>query len=170
MATATLPRLNIYGVADSWQTLAQHLEDCDGVLDETTSNILDALEAQTPDVIDNSAGIVRYFEAQADEIGAEIERLRAKRIASESAAARVREAICRAMGAADLKTHRGRFTVTRQPGRKRVSIVDPESIPAVYLTPQPPKVDAKAVAEHLKEGVDVPGAELVAGDAFVVIR
>ena len=44
---------------------------------------------------------------------------------------------------------------------KAVTITDEKKLPEIFLIEQPPKVDKTAIGKALKDGEDVPGAELI---------
>lgn len=44
---------------------------------------------------------------------------------------------------------------------KAVTITDEKKLPEIFLIAQPPKVDKTAIGKALKDGEDVPGAELI---------
>ena len=50
------------------------------------------------------------------------------------------------------------FSIQKNP--VSVNITDENILPEDYLIPQPPKVDKSSLKEALKNGIEVPGAEL----------
>ena len=54
----------------------------------------------------------------------------------------------------------GMFNFAIQKNPASVNITDENILPEDYLIPQPPKVDKTSLKEALKNGIEVPGAEL----------
>lgn len=83
----------------------------------------------------------------------------------------LRNVILSAMDKAGLKTIKGPLaTLTARKG-KPAAIIDEESdIPSKFFTPQPPKLDKKAVKNALDEGEAIPGAHLSNGSISLTIR
>ena len=54
----------------------------------------------------------------------------------------------------------GMFNFSIQKNPASVNITDERIIPEDYLIPQPPKVNNTTLKKALKDGIEVPGAEL----------
>ena len=54
----------------------------------------------------------------------------------------------------------GMFNFAIQKNQESVNITDERIIPEDFLIQQPPKIDKTALKELLKNGVEIPGAEL----------
>lgn len=174
MSTLTAPRWGsrcaVYGVGESLDEWNRIVESREGVVDEEMENELRSRMAAAPDAIDQAAGLTKALEAEASEIKAEESRLRLRRQSVETQAETLRLAIGVVMDRSDMKSAKGRFTVSRTAGRKSVEIVDASQVPDTYLVPQPPQIDRKAIADAMKSGIEVPGVEWTTGDAGVTIR
>lgn len=70
-------------------------------------------------------------------------------------------------GLAKVETPAGTVGQRRVP--PSVVVVDETQIPADYLKPQPPKIDVKGIAQALKDGKIVTGAQLSNGGQTVAI-
>jgi hypothetical protein len=83
---------------------------------------------------------------------------------------RVRGMIDQAFHLAEVKSHRfASATITLKAIPQKLVVVDESQIPSRFFTPQPPKLDKKALAEAVKAG-DVPGAHLSNGGSTIQIR
>ena len=174
MSTAVAPRfgsrLSVYGVQEALESWARLVESNDGVVTEEVELALLAAMEQAPQAVDQAAGLVKALEAECAEIREEEKRLADRRRCVEKQAATVRLAIGVVMDRAGAKSCKGRFTVSRIAGRESVEIVDGSAVPEQYLVPQPPVVDKKAIAEAIKSGETVPGAEMVRGAPSIAIK
>lgn len=140
----------------------------------------DDAEAKS-DLIEGETGL---FEALSDavardaEIAALIEGLKEHKRAVDARIQRlsnqsemIRSAVAVAMGQAELKrceTPVGTITIKALP--PKAIAVDEAMIPSKYWVPQDPKLDKRSLLADLKEGVDVPGAELSNGGETIQIR
>lgn len=52
----------------------------------------------------------------------------------------------------------------------RLEVFDEAAVPEIYLVPQPPKLDRRAITEALKGGLAVPGTELLTSEASLQVR
>lgn len=144
---------------------------------------IDALEAaQTPEEIEaahlliaeigeeletklvNVAKVRASIEAEAEAYKTEEDRLRARRIALENSAERLKRYAETSMIQAGLETIKGDvFTLKIQQNAPSVLVTDEKSIPSDYWIQQEPKLDKRTLLDALKslpEGETIPGAEI----------
>ena len=62
------------------------------------------------------------------------------------------------------------FSVSLCSGAQRLEVGAIEKISAVFLIPQPPKVDRTSISAALKRGEAVDGAAFVIGNPFIAVR
>jgi hypothetical protein len=82
-----------------------------------------------------------------------------------------RVAILAAMQAGEIrKVETPAGTISRKAVPPAVLILEEASIPSEFWKPSDPKLDRKAVADALKEGREVPGAQMSNGNETIQIR
>jgi hypothetical protein len=100
-----------------------------------------------------------------------IDKLRDRKDRIERRIAMRRVAILTAMQSGEIRTlDTPAGTVTRKAVPPSVLILEEAEIPAEFFKPQEPKLDKKAVAEALKAGKPVPGAQMSNGGETIQIR
>lgn len=163
----TSPRLD--QELQRWAAVKEMLAGED--LDDQT--LLDTLEGAT-DLLECLAAIDEAIvEDEARLIGLKtvLDKLRDRSVRFASGIERKRHTILRAMeraGLTTVKTPTATLTVRRvAPG---LVVRDDSEIPGQYWTPQSPKLDRKALAHALKNGVSVSGCGLDNGDISLTIR
>ena len=157
--------LKLYELTESYQGI-QNLLDADGVDQESLNMALAVIETEIQAKAQNIAVIIKGLESDAEIIKAEEKRLAERRKSSENKATWMKNYLEDELNNAGLdkiKTHT--FTVALQKNPPAVVINDEKAIPAKYLTviPEQYVVDKKAIAEAIKNGQEVPGAELKQG-------
>lgn len=119
------------------------------------------------------AGVARIAEIEAldEAIAARMKALgdRKKRLGNQ--AELLRAAIHEAMASAELrKIELASATLSLRPTPASVTVLDEADIPSDYWTPQPPKLDRRALLKALKDGAAIPGASLSNGGETLSIR
>lgn len=148
--------------------LRQEYLDLLGQLDEApeeAEQILGQIEALQEDVGDKAeayARIIQGKEREAEMYDAEIRRLQLLKSRAAGAADRLRGNLLDAMQAVEateIRTSIGMWKLRTNPASVRV--LDESRIPPEYLTPQPPKVDKRAILKAFSEdGEIIPGTEI----------
>lgn len=135
--------------------------------------ILDMIEGETD--LTEAIAIV-YSEIADDEamvagLKAKIEEFSERKARLEKANETRRNVILMAMEKAGLKTLKCPLaTITVRDVPPSVVVTDEPAIPAEFWKPQDPKLDKKALAEAVKSGAAVPGAQLSNGGISLTIR
>lgn len=131
-----------------------------GEIDEQTFN--DTLESIGADEKINSyCEIINQFKADMKSLKDEINRLTERKNNCENAIERMKSALDEFMKASGkTKEKTDKFTIFYR-DTQSVNILDENKLPDEYLTPQPPKIDKKAISAAIKGGEKVAGAELV---------
>lgn len=102
---------------------------------------------------------------------ARIDDLKAREARYEAQAERIRTAIMNAMQMAGLKKlERSEATLSLRAVAAKAIVKAEADIPAGYWKAQAPKLDLKALTAALKDGANIPGAELSNGGETLSIR
>lgn len=111
--------------------------------------------------IENICKFVKNLEHKAAAYGKEIARMSARKKTIENSIKRLKDSMLEHMvTVGHQKVEAGVFSVSVGTA-KSVHVWDETLIPEEYLVHQPDKVDKTAISKALKEGEDVPGAEVV---------
>ena len=165
--------VTLWDLAAEHRALAERLLDLD-LDDQTISDTLEAESGALDTKAQNVVALSRSLDALAEAIGAETERMVARRKAVEARALRLRDYVRDAMLLAGVERITGpRFAVSLQVAPQRVVIDSVEQIPQGYMripAAPPPSPDKQSIAAALKSGVDVPGARLERGAPVLRVR
>ena len=128
-------------------------------IDEQT--IADTLEAMgVEEKLEGYCQVIRQYEADAEMLKAEKERIDKKIKVSENAVNRMKKAVIEYMKASgSTKSTAGTFTVALSTS-KAVNILDESKVPVRFLVEQPPKIDKSAIRQELISGAEIDGCEL----------
>lgn len=147
--------MNLYELSIAFQEV-QNMELDPEVMKDTLDSIEDAIENKA----ENIAKLIRNHEADVSAYKEE-ERLKTKRQATENKVKWLKTYLEDCMKlAGKTKFKSGMFNFSIQKNPVSVNITDENILPEDYLIPQPPKVDKSSLKEALKNGIEVPGAEL----------
>lgn len=157
---------SLYEITQDVMYLQELLEN--GEIDEQV--YLDSFQSMCVDnKIENICKVMKNMEAKAAAFKAEEDRMRARRKTLENGVNRLKDSLVAYMLHTNTKkVEAGLFNVSMGMS-KSVNIWSENLLPEEYLVHQPVKVDKTAISKALKEGVEVPGAELVE-KAHVTIR
>lgn len=149
--------MNLYNLTQNALLLQEMLES--GEIDEQT--FADTLEAMgIEEKAENICKVIRNLEAKAAAYKAEKDRLAKRQSECENGVKKLKESLLMHMAVLDKpKLEAGLFSITKC-SASSAKIVDEGSLPEMYLTPQPPKVDGRQILADLKAGIAVPGAEI----------
>jgi hypothetical protein len=159
-----MTNLTLYQVAAEYRQMAEQLADLD--LDEQT--VADTLEAEGGELMTKGTNIgfvIRNLEATALQIKDAEKAMANRRKAIENRAERIKQYLFDGMTLAQIEViNSPYFNLTIRKNPPAVQIVEESMIPAAFMRqPEPPPAapDKKAIADALKDGIDVPGAILV---------
>lgn len=148
--------MNLYELSVAFQEV-QNMELDPEVMKDTLDSIEDAIENKA----ENIAKLVRNLESDVSAYKEEEDRLKTKRQAMENKVKWLKtylEDNMKLTGKTKFKSGMFNFSIQKNP--ISVNITDERIIPEEFLIQQPPKVDKTSLKEVLKNGIEVPGAEL----------
>lgn len=149
----------MYEIAEAMRLLAEKIDANDGELTPDLEAEFDALGGEFKDKADNYCGLIREYEAYAESLACEQERLARLRRSAEKTAARLGDQLMRAYDAAGVegpvKTRRFSVSVCPSPPSYRWG-GDADSIPE-YLRRIKVEFDATAARRSDKAGELPPG-------------
>lgn len=148
--------MNLYELSIAFQEV-QNMDLDPEVMKDTLDSIEDAIENKA----ENIAKLVRNLESDVSAYKEEEDRLKTKRQAAENKVKWLKtylEDNMKLTGKTKFKSGMFNFSIQKNPAS--VNITDERIIPEEFLIPQLPKIDKTALKDVLKNGVEVPGAEL----------
>lgn len=152
----------------------QLLHDLAGQLDESDGDLIAGMiegETRYFEVIDRLLEARAEIEMMIDGLAERAAALAARKQIFERRETAIRAALQRSMEATGQHKIQ-RSVATLFLGNKPVGaiVTDEAVIPQEYKTPQPPKLDKRALLAALKVGVEIPGATLSNGGTTLTIR
>lgn len=148
--------MNLYELSVAFQEV-QNMELDTEVMKDTLDSINDAIENKA----ENIAKLIRNLESDVSAYKEEEDRLKTKRQATENKVKWLKtylEDNMKLTGKTKFKSGMFNFSIQKNPAS--VNITDERIIPEEFLIQQPPKVDKTSLKEALKNGIEIPGAEL----------
>lgn len=148
--------MNLYELGDNYRAIQEM--DLD---EETLRDTLDSIVGEAEQKVENIVKWIRNLKGENIAIKEEETRLKNKRIANENKIKSLSlylEDFLKTSGLTKIKTEL--FTVSLQNNPPSVKVYDATLIPAQYLIEQSPVVDKTMIKELLKQGEEIPGAEL----------
>lgn len=148
--------MNLYELSSNYRAIQEM--DLD---EETLRDTLDSIIGEAEPKAENIVKWIRNLKGENTAIKEEETRLKNKRITNENkikALSLYLEDFLKNSGLTRLKT--GLFTLSIQNNPPSLEIYDSTLIPDKYLIEQLPTIDKQAIKELLKNGIEVPGAEL----------
>ena len=148
--------MNLYELSITFQEV-QNMELDPEVMQDT----LDSIEGAIENKAENIAKLIRNLESDVSAYKEEEDRLKTKRQATENKVKWLKtylEDNMKLTGKTKFKSGMFNFSIQKNPAS--VNIIDERIIPEEFLIPQLPKIDKTALKDVLKNGVEVPGAEL----------
>ena len=125
---------------------------------------MQSVEGDIQEKAEGMAKIVKQIDGDVTTIKAEMDRLAAKKKALENKKDGLKAYLTEQLGIAGLdKVKTPIFTVAMQNNPPSVNVLDETQIPRNYFIPQDPVLDKKGILAALKEGQEVPGAEIKQG-------
>lgn len=148
--------MNLYELGDNYRAIQEM--DLD---EETLRDTLDSIVGEAEQKVENIVKWIRNLKGENTAIKEEETRLKNKRIANENKIKSLSlylEDFLKNSGLTRIKTEL--FTITLQNNPPSVDVYDATLIPVKYLIEQSPVVDKTMIKELLKQGEEIPGAEL----------
>lgn len=148
--------MNLYELSVAFQEV-QNMELDPEVMKDT----LDSIGGTFENKAENMAKLIRNLESDRLAYKEEENRLKTKRQAVENKLEWLKTYLKDCMkltGKTKFKSGVFKFSIQKNP--VSVNITNKKIIPEDYLIPQPPKVNNTTLKKALKDGIEVPGAEL----------
>lgn len=148
--------MNLYELSSSYRAIQEMNLD-----EKTLRDTLDSIVNEAEPKAENIVKWIQNLKGENTAIHEEETRLKNKRISNENkikALTLYLQDFLKLSGLTRLKT--GLFTLSIQNNPPSVKIYDATLIPEKYLKPQPPVYDKQIIKELLKQGKEIPGAEL----------
>ena len=153
--------MNLYELTENYRNL-QELLDNPEIDQEIITNALDEVGEQLEEKAENIAKLIKTLEVEVNGYKTEEKRLADRRKTLENRITGLKSYIDAAMKATGKKKFKGQlFSFNIQKNPPSVNITDSTLIPKEYYIEQEPVLDKKTVLAELKNGVIVPGAELL---------
>ena len=128
---------------------------------EVMKDTLDSIGGTFENKAENMAKLIRNLESDRLAYKEEEDRLKTKRQAVENKLEWLKTYLkdcMKLIGKTKFKSGMFNFSIQKNP--VSVNITDKKILPEDYLIPQPPKVNNTTLKKALKDGIEVPGAEL----------
>lgn len=148
--------MNLYELSTAFQQV-QNMDLDPEVMQDT----LDSIGGTFENKAENMAKLIRNLESDRLAYKEEEDRLKTKRQAVENKLEWLKTYLKDCMkltGKTKFKSGVFKFSIQKNP--VSVNITNKKIIPEDYLIPQPPKVNNTTLKKALKDGIEVPGAEL----------
>lgn len=162
--------MKLYELAGNYRQLIDLVENGEldfEVIKETLESYEDALEVK----VENIVKLMKSIEGEIDMFKSEEKRINERRKTLENRLEGLESYLFSVLKANNIqKVKAGTFTVGIQKSQASVSLLDEAKIPAKYRVAQPDKIDKKAIAKDIKDGVIVEGARLVEDNEHLRIR
>lgn len=135
--------------------------------------LVDSIEGETSffEAIDKALAEIDECDIMVAGLDAKVKQFTSRKKRAEDRSAKLRGMIDQAFQMADLKRHRfERATISTKNVPPKLVVTDEAIIPSKFFTPQPPKLDKKALFDAIKAGEDIPGAHKSNGGTTIQIR
>lgn len=153
--------MKLHELTGAYAMLAAADETDEGAFAAALAELSDAIEEKA----ENTAAVIRTLEGEADIIAVEAKRLSERASIRRNRADALKRYLLEQLTAAGKASVAGKlFTVSVQASPASVKVTDTAAVPAEYLIPQPPKVDAKGILAVWRESGNLPpGVEVERG-------
>lgn len=158
---------SLYELSNEYLAIQNKLIEAD-YDEQTIADTLEGMSGELEVKAQNVAFFIRNLESTADQIKQAEKQMADRRKALENKAATIKEYLKINMQKTGInKIECPYFAITLKKNPPAVNIFNESIIPDEYLVqapPPPPSIDKKAIAEALKSGAQVAGAELTQGE------
>jgi hypothetical protein len=147
-----------------FQSIPAQLEENDGLNEEQQKELATYLQTDNCDIVtrrDRLGEFLERIDSEAKAIREAEKRLAIRRTSYEKVAECMRSSIFQMMQDAGIVRVEGKlfsFAIRKNP--PRVEITDESAIPPEFVSYEP-RIDKRAIKDHLEEGKEVPGTALV---------
>jgi hypothetical protein len=155
--------MRLYELTSSYEQLLEMAEQLD---EETLRDTLESINEAIEEKVENTAYVIKSLEANVKIIDEEVKRLQAMKSTQQRNIKSLKEYIQESMEKVGLgKIEGSLIKVSIQNNPPSVRLDDDFKI-GKYLVSVEPKFDKKAILSDLKQGLDIPGAEMVQGKSI----
>ena len=151
----------LYELTGEFEALMQMAEE-QGLTQKDIEDTLEGIEYEIEEKAESYARVIRSLEEDANGLGNEIKRLTDKKNTINNNIRSMKKNLEKTMvetGKRKFKTKLFSFRIQANPPSAKIE--DESKIPEIYLIPQQPKIDKKALLKDLKAGQEVEGVRLV---------
>ena len=153
--------MKLYELTSQYKQLQDMADDLDPM---TLKDTLEAIEESIEDKAENTAKLIRSWEAEANAIKEEEKRLANRGKALENNIKYTKERLFEQLRIAGIeKVKRPTITVSIANNPHSVEILDSTLIPSDFIIQKDPEIDKKGLIEAIKRGEEIPGAMLYQG-------
>lgn len=160
----------LYELSQAYAELLLKLDDADGDSAQAIKDTLDALDCSIEEKAENGIKLIKTLEGQCEMYKSEYDRLKKLHDSAERRISALKEYYKTNLLIADKKSVQTSVGVMRvqSNGNGSVTILNETLIPADYIRviPEKKEPDKKAIADFIKSGGTVPGAEYVVGKSL----
>jgi len=153
--------MRLYELTENYKNLQELMENPD-IPQEMILEALNSIEGDIFEKLENIVKLLRSLEADIRIIKEEKQRLSAKQSSLENRCVNIKEYLetsLKALGKDKVKS--GLFTLSIGKNPPSVNVVDLSVIPKEYMKQIEPEVMRTLVLKDLKQGNEIPGAELI---------
>lgn len=152
--------MRLYELAENYLNLQELLEN-DEIDQEIITKALDEVGGELEDKAENIAKLIKTLEVDVNGYKSEEKRLSDKRKSLENRIKSLKEYLDSAMKITGKKKFKGQlFSFNIQKNPPSVNITEQSLIPKEYFIEQEPVLDKKSLLSDLKDGKEIPGAEI----------
>ena len=150
--------MKLYELNQQYKQLQEMADDLDPM---TLKDTLESIKESIEDKAENTAKLIRSWEAEANAIKEEEKRLANRRKSLENNAKNSKEYLFEQLRIAGIeKVKRPTITVSISNNPHSIEILDSTLIPSDYIIQKDPDIDKKGLIQALKDGADIPGVAL----------
>lgn len=152
--------MKLYELTQNYLNLQELLEN-EEIPKEMVIDALDNVGEELEAKAENIAKLIKTLEVDITGYKAEELRLSNKRKSLENRVKSLKEYLDNAMKVTGKTKFKGQlFSFSIQKNPPSVNVVDEKLIPEEYFTPQEPTLDKKRLLTDIKNGAEIPGAEI----------
>lgn len=146
------------------QQYNQLLEMADDLDPQVLKDTLESIKGSIEDKAENTAKLIRSWEAEVKAIKEEEKRLAERRKSLEKRVDNTKAYLFEQMEIAGMeKVKRPTVSVSIANNPPSVQVIDPEKIPSLFMIDQDPVIDKKALLTALKNGAEIDGCAIKQG-------
>lgn len=150
--------MRLYDLTNQYKQLIDMADELDPV---TLQDTLESIQESIEDKAENTAKLIRTWDAEAKAIKEEEKRLKERRESLEKSISNTKAYLYEQMQIAGIdKVKRPTLTVSIASNPPSVDVLDSTLIPSLFMIEQEPKIDKKAILSALKDGDEIDGVVL----------